>query len=124
MSQIRGKQNLKTEILLVNLFRNHRIRGWRRGSRLIGRPDFVFPSERVALFVDGCFWHGCSTHGTIPATNELFWLRKLSGNRARDRRVNRALRDAGWCVIRVWQHELTRSRQARCISRIQRALSR
>jgi DNA mismatch endonuclease (patch repair protein) len=70
------------------------------------RPDFVFPRERVAVFVDGCFWHGCPKHFRMPVGNRSCWRKKMSGNRARDRLVNRRLRASGWRVVRIWEHEL------------------
>ena len=73
------------------------------------RPDFVWRRERVALFVDGCFWHVCPWHGTRPASNKAFWREKLAKNRARDRLVTRRLRKAGWRVVRVWEHTLPRA---------------
>jgi DNA mismatch endonuclease, patch repair protein len=85
---------------------------WRLGLRyrlhakLPGRPDIVFPSARVALFVDGCFWHRCPKHSTDPKRNEEFWTIKLSSNVMRDRRVNRELAALGWTVIRVWEHSV------------------
>jgi DNA mismatch endonuclease (patch repair protein) len=69
------------------------------------RADIVFPSARVAIYVDGCFWHGCPTHGTWPKTNAPWWREKIERNRARDRSTNEALREAGWTVLRVWEHE-------------------
>jgi len=69
-------------------------------------PDFVFARQRVAVFVDGCFWHGCRWHGTRPQGNAAFWAKKLAGNKARDRRVNRVLRRRGWRVLRIWEHSL------------------
>src|SRR6266496_649734 len=117
MSRIRGKGNLRTELVLVQLLRKHGINGWRRHAQLIGRPDFVFPSQRLAVFVDGCFWHGCAKHGTQPIANKSFWSAKLTRNRTRDRLVNRSLRNSGWMVLRIWQHELARDNQLRCIRR-------
>ena len=70
------------------------------------RPDFVFPKLRLAVFVDGCFWHGCPRHGSQPKGNGAFWRKKLAANVARDRRVNRALRRSGWKVLRIWEHAL------------------
>jgi DNA mismatch endonuclease (patch repair protein) len=67
------------------------------------RPDFVFRKERLAVFVDGCFWHGCPRHATWPRNNRAFWKRKLSGNKKRDLLVNRTLRRAGWRVARIWE---------------------
>jgi DNA mismatch endonuclease, patch repair protein len=68
------------------------------------RPDIVFTRSRVAIFVDGCFWHGCPTHGQIPASNLSFWTEKLSANITRDRTQDRLLDAAGWTVLRIWEH--------------------
>jgi DNA mismatch endonuclease (patch repair protein) len=70
------------------------------------RPDFVFPKLRLAVFVDGCFWHACPLHATKPRHNAAFWRKKLAANKARDRMVNRTLRAQGWRVLRIWEHEL------------------
>lgn len=69
------------------------------------RADIVFPAARVAVFVDGCFWHCCPLHGSIPTANRGYWAAKLQGNAARDRRNDEALTAVGWRVIRVWEHE-------------------
>lgn len=83
--------------------------GMRLGkTELSVRPDFVFRTERVALFVDGCFWHRCPVHSRVPTNNLEFWERKLSRNVERDRLVDRELRKAGWKVRRVWEHDLWR----------------
>jgi DNA mismatch endonuclease, patch repair protein len=71
------------------------------------RPDIVFTRKRVAVFVDGCFWHCCPAHGVLPAGNRAYWEPKLAANVDRDRRVDAALRNAGWSVLRVWEHEET-----------------
>jgi DNA mismatch endonuclease (patch repair protein) len=69
------------------------------------RADLTFTARRVAVFVDGCFWHGCPEHATSPRNNGDWWAKKLAGNVARDRDTDRVLRDAGWEVVRVWEHE-------------------
>jgi DNA mismatch endonuclease (patch repair protein) len=69
------------------------------------RADVVFPAARLAVFVDGCFWHRCPEHGTKPSTNAGYWRAKLDRNVARDRRNERELANAGWAVIRIWEHE-------------------
>ncbi|MEP1123393.1 MAG: very short patch repair endonuclease [Ilumatobacter sp.] len=69
------------------------------------RPDIVFGPAKVAVFVDGCFWHRCPEHGTRPKNNQEWWDQKLDANVARDRRVDAELREAGWEVIRFWEHE-------------------
>src|ERR1700734_1457594 len=106
MSRIKGGGNRSTEQRFASLLRGARISGWRRGSRLTGKPDFVFPKLKLAIFVDGCFWHGCRKCRSIPTSNRKFWHAKLSRNRTRDAAVNRTLRRAGWRVIRVWEHDL------------------
>ena len=91
-----------------------------RATRSTGRvkPDFVFQKLTVALFVDGCFWHGCPQHGTKPKTNAKFWRDKIAGNKARDRRVNYALRQRGWMVVRLWEHELSRKNETKLLRRL------
>ncbi len=69
------------------------------------RADIMFPRQRVSVYVDGCFWHGCPDHGPVPRTNRDYWLAKISRNRERDAETDAALQDAGWLVIRSWEHE-------------------
>jgi DNA mismatch endonuclease (patch repair protein) len=122
MSLIRSTGNKATELRLVQIFRAHGITGWRRGSKLPGKPDFVFLKLKIAVFVDGCFWHGCPKHTTQPKTNANFWREKIARNRARDRRVNRVLRERGWMVVRVWEHDLKRKAEAKLVRRLKRWL--
>jgi DNA mismatch endonuclease (patch repair protein) len=77
------------------------------------RPDVTFPRWRVAVFIDGCFWHRCPEHGTAPRVNLSYWGPKLDRNEARDRLVTEALLSAGWRVVRVWEHELVDNAAAR-----------
>ena len=112
MARVRGRGNKSTEEKLARLFRKAGITGWRRHLRLPGTPDFAFPKLRFALFVDGCFWHGCPRCYTRPKTNRAFWDKKLRDNRARDRKVTRELRDQGWSVLRIWSHSLRRDEMA------------
>jgi DNA mismatch endonuclease (patch repair protein) len=116
MAKVRGRGNLTTEEALAKVFRAEGWSGWRRqrtiggraaaGARFQVRPDFVFAARRLAVFVDGCFWHGCPRHGTRPRGNAAFWRAKFRRNRARDRRDTRRLRRGGWKVLRLWEHEL------------------
>lgn len=69
------------------------------------RPDIAFLKQKVAVFIDGCFWHGCPQHGRTPRSNQAYWRLKLEGNMARDRKTTQRLEAAGWTVIRVWEHE-------------------
>jgi len=124
MARIRSRGNKATEIEFLKLLRHHRISGWRRhqsvklAKPIDGRekpvkhrpqvkPDFVFHRQRVAVFIDGCFWHGCPRHGTKPRGNAEFWLAKLSENKKRDRYVNKMLRRQKWTVMRFWEHQLS-----------------
>lgn len=121
MAAIRGRGNRSTEMRMIVLFRAHGVTGWRRHQAFPGRPDFVFRSEKVAIFVDGCFWHGCPRCYSAPATRKAFWKAKLEGNRRRDRRVSRQLRAAGWSVLRIWECSL-RKRPEATIRRVIRTL--
>ena len=124
MALIRSRGNRATELRLIALMREHGITGWRRHAPVFGKPDFVFRRERVAVFVDGCFWHGCPRHATKPAIRAEWWAAKLGRNAQRDRAVTRALRASGWIVLRVWECALARSRAGRTMARIARALER
>ncbi|MCA8248061.1 very short patch repair endonuclease [Burkholderia multivorans] len=85
---------------------------WQAGLRyrvrpgIPGRPDLAFIRCRIAVFVDGCFWHGCEEHYKAPATNATFWSEKIARNRKRDRDVEVALGKLGWTVLRYWEHEV------------------
>src|SRR6266567_6808620 len=106
MASVRSGGNRATELKLALILRADRIKGWRRRLPLLGKPDFAFPRERLALFVDGCFWHGCPFHCRRPASNRGYWLPKILRNQKRDGAVRKGLREAGWRVLRVWEHEL------------------
>lgn len=79
---------------------------YRLKNRLPGKPDIVFPVAKVAVFVDGCFWHGCPLHGRIPKSNQGFWLKKFTRNIARDIAAEAALAALGWLALRFWEHEI------------------
>jgi DNA mismatch endonuclease, patch repair protein len=123
MSRVRSQGNKDTELALVQLFRQYKIKGWRRHILLPGKPDFTFRKHRLTVFVDGCFWHGCPKHARQPKSNRAFWRRKLSANKKRDRVVNETLRQADWRVLRIWEHELARKHEARLLLRIKKLLA-
>ena len=141
MSRIRSRGNKDTELALIRVFRAHRITGWRRqlevrvkrrstsprpspqsgeGEVFRVRPDLVFPKHRLAVFVDGCFWHGCPQHATKPKNHAAFWRKKFAANRARDGLVTRTLRSANWRVLRIWEHELARKNEVRLVARLRK----
>lgn len=95
-------------------------KGWRSltGKKLAGSPDIIFPGRKIVVFIDGCFWHGCPEHYTLPENNRQFWERKLAANLARDAEVNRELHALGWEVVRIWEHELRRKSFEHVVSRI------
>lgn len=104
MSRVHGKHSAAERALRSALHREGlRFRLHRRVESVA--VDIVFPGPRVAVFVDGCFWHGCPRHATYPKTNREYWLPKLEENRKRDRRQTVRIRAAGWRVFRVWEHD-------------------
>ncbi len=121
MSRIRARGNKDTELALLKLFRREHISGWRRGQPVLGKPDFLFRRARLAVFVDGCFWHGCPKHCKVPASNTAFWKRKLQANKNRDREVTGLLKRNGWGVIRIWECQLAESPKG-CLGRVMRLL--
>jgi DNA mismatch endonuclease (patch repair protein) len=104
MSQIRGRDTTPERRLRKALW----IAGlrYRLNSKLPGKPDIVFPAAKVAVFVDGCFWHGCPLHGRVPKSNQSFWLKKFTRNIARDIAAEAALTAQGWLALRFWEHEI------------------
>ena len=120
MASVKSSGNRSTEMALIAVFRRHKLSGWRRRFPLQGNPDFVFPNRRLALFVDGCLWHGCSRHCRLPANNRPYWVKKIQRNKKRDAKNNRLLRGMGWSVIRIWEHELAGGIIDRKIRQIQK----
>jgi len=110
MSRIRG-ENTKPELMLRKALRAAGMR-YRLKNKLPGRPDIIFPGKRVAVFVDGCFWHRCPEHFQAPLRNALFWDDKISRNEKRDRKVDEQLSAMGWRILRIWEHEVRGSPQA------------
>lgn len=121
MASIRSYGNRTTEGRLVALFRAAGVKGWRRHCPLPGKPDFVFRVVRVAIFVDGCFWHGCPRCYKMPKSNRVFWAKRIRTNMTRDRRVATELRRQGWRVLRVWECRLRQPE--RTLRRILRSLA-
>jgi DNA mismatch endonuclease (patch repair protein) len=122
MSRIRSRDT-KPEIRLRKLLWLCGLRGYRLRAKLPGRPDIVFTRARVAIFVDGCFWHGCPTcgDGRAPSSNTGYWSAKRAGNKDRDARRTRELEVMGWTVVRLWEHDVMKDPEE-CIARIERLL--
>jgi DNA mismatch endonuclease (patch repair protein) len=118
MASVRSRGNQSTEVALGRLLWAAGLRGYRKHWGIDGHPDFAWPALRVAVFVDGCFWHGCQCK-SLPSSNKKFWRRKIETNKRRDRRVSQRLRRIGWTVIRVRECSVNRPGT---IHRIARAL--
>ena len=106
MRQVKSNKNKSTELKLIAFFKSNQITGWRRNYPLFGKPDFVFPLIKVAIFVDGCFWHGHNCRNTTPKDNAEYWSKKVDRNKNRDIEVNKALEGKKWTVVRLWECEL------------------
>lgn len=117
MSKVRSR-NTKPEMTLRKALFKAGVRGYRLSVKLPGSPDIVFPRLRIAVFVDGCFWHGCPLCYTEPENNAEFWRRKIIENRERDERVNKALIEMGWEPIRFWEHSIEKD-LLKCVLTIQ-----
>ena len=107
MSAIKGKGNKSTELKFLKILKEKKITGWRRNyKRVKGNPDFVFLQKKMAIFLDGCFWHGCPDCYKPPMTNPEFWELKITNNKERDSRISHYLHQRDWIVVRIWEHEL------------------
>jgi DNA mismatch endonuclease (patch repair protein) len=107
MAAVKGKGNRSTEWKIRSRLISAGVSGWRLNNKsLFGTPDFTFESQKVAIFLDGCFWHGCKLCKNIPASNRKFWLQKIEQNRKRDRLVDKKLKGNGWKVIHFWEHSI------------------
>lgn len=125
MAKIRSRGNSTTELAMVALLRQSGLSGWRRHPALPGRPDFAFKSAHVAVFVDGCFWHGCPKCYRPPEGNRAYWEAKVTRNRHRDSSVAVELRARGWSVLRIWEHSLKSAEsRKRTVTRLRRATLR
>lgn len=122
MGKIKARGNKSTELKLIKLLAKFGITGWRRNYPVKGKPDLVFLPQRVAIFVDGCFWHGCKDHCRIPSSNREYWLAKINRNIERDIVTTAAFQERNWKVIRIWEHELARKKNIEVASRIINAL--
>ncbi len=120
MSQIRAKDT-QPEIIFRKAISGSGIRGYRLNYRLIGKPDIVFPKKKIAIFIDGCFWHKCPKCFPELSTRKKYWVKKIQSNMDRDKRINKELRRMGWRIIRVWEHE-TKNNLSNCFLKIKKVL--
>ena len=107
---------------MIKIFKELKISGWRRTYPLIGKPDFVFPKKWVAVFVDGCFWHGHDCRNVTPKENSDFWDKKRKYNKIHDEEVTKILTEKGWHVIRIWECELKNKNRDRLLEKLEEML--
>jgi len=106
MSKIRSK-NTQPELQLRKLLWSKGLRGYRiHNKNLPGNPDIAFSKKKIAIFIDGCFWHGCPICYVEPKTNRDYWLPKIRNTIERDNTQQKELESAGWVVIRIWEHDI------------------
>jgi DNA mismatch endonuclease, patch repair protein len=107
MQAVKGR-GTRLERQLFSMLAGMRVKGWRKNDiSLSGKPDVAFPVEKVAIFIDGCFWHGCPVcKRKLPTTNYEYWFKKINRNIELAKENNKKLADEGWTVIRIWEHEV------------------
>lgn len=118
MGQVKSRGGKSTELKIIQILREKKLKGWRRNFELPGRPDFVYPKLRIVIFVDGCFWHGCKNHCRLPSSNREYWIAKIERNKARDKEISKQLKLLGWEVIRIWEHEIGTSQMTRKLRKV------
>ena len=124
MRAVKSKGNKSTELKLISIFKENNLKGWRRNYPLFGKPDFVFPKIKVAVFADGCFWHGHNCRNINPSDNSDYWNKKIKRNKKRDRLVTKTLKNKGWIVVRIWECEINKNNYQRKINKIKTAQSK
>ncbi len=105
MQKVRSKGNKSTEIALIKFFDENGIAGWKRNYPVKGHPDFIFLKDRIAIFVDGCFWHGHECRNIRPKDNSDYWDKKRARNIQHDKEITARFEERGWTVIRIWECE-------------------
>ena len=119
MKKVRSRNNKSTELKLIQVFRENSIKGWRRGYPVKGHPDFVFLDKKIAVFVDGCFWHGHDCRNTRPADHAEYWAKKRERNIRHDKEVTAMFEQRGWRVIRIWECELKKKNRELLLRKIE-----
>ena len=108
MSSIKGQNNKSTELKVRMALIRTKVKGWQLNKKdLPGKPDVYFENEKIAIFIDGCFWHGCPKCGHVPKTRSEFWEAKINRNKERDKEKNKELKKIGIKIIRFWEHQLS-----------------
>ena len=124
MRKVKGTGNRTTEARVEAALLAAGVTGWEKHPALPGKPDFYFPAERLLVFVDGCYWHGCPQHVRYPQASADYWRAKIDRTRRRDNRVRRQLRAQGYHVMRVWEHDLGRETWLKRLLALRRRVER
>jgi DNA mismatch endonuclease (patch repair protein) len=118
MRAVKSRNTKSTEQRLLSLFKQYHISGWKRGYEVKGHPDFVFLKKRIAVFVDGCFWHGHDCRNTRPHEHSDYWNAKRERNMRHDKYITERFQKRGWEVIRIWECELKKKNESNLIQRL------
>lgn len=118
MSKVRSNNNKSTELALLKFFKENNITGWKRNYPVKGHPDFVFLDKKIAVFVDGCFWHGHDCRNNRPSDNAEYWQKKRERNIKHDKEVTAMFENRGWTVIRIWECELKNKNRSALINKL------
>ena len=122
MKKVRSKNNKSTELKLIQIFKENNRHGWRRNYKVKGHPDFVFLNKKIAIFVDGCFWHGHDCRNTKPKDNQEYWDKKRERNMKHDKEITEYFENRGWTVIRIWECELKKDNKNNLLIKIKDVL--
>lgn len=119
MRRVKSKKNKSTELRLIEIFKQNGVTGWRQNYPVKGHPDFVFLKRKIAVFVDGCFWHGHDCRNTRPAEHKEYWQQKREKNIKHDQEVTAMFEARGWTVLRIWECELRKKNSSALLERLQ-----
>ncbi len=106
MAKVKSSGNKTTEYSLIKIFKQEKITGWKRNYQVKGKPDFVFLKRKIAVFADGCFWHGHNCRNITPKQNHEYWNKKRIRNKKRDKEITKIFEKRGWIVLRFWECEI------------------
>lgn len=120
MASVKSQNTKSTELRFISILKGKGITGWRRNYMLTGKPDFVLSRLKIAVFIDGCFWHGCPSHCRMPSSNVNYWNNKIEKNKIRDKKIIKLLKMKGWLVIRIWEHEIKTGKLNQKLKRIKK----
>lgn len=120
MSCVKSR-NTKLEVSFRKALFARGLKGYRVTAKLPGKPDIVFTRYKIAIFIDGCFWHKCAKCFSLPSSNRGFWESKINANVVRDKKNNRKLKNMGYCVIRFWEHDI-KSNIDKCVDKVEKKI--